>query len=127
MEGLKYVIVTHGFIHNAKCHLGLVDVVRCDLRPEIGELIIGRSSLTNNASIPACIVVNIDDAHGGTSIDAALDLLVVGGKVRSVQFAAELVVHQELPAHGDAKDVQARILHKVVHLADTCLGWIDDA
>ena len=87
---------------------------------------VARSSLSNDSTIPACVVVNIDDAHISSSVNTALDLLVVSGKVRGVESTAKLIVHQELPADCETKDVQAVIVHEVFHLGNAIISWVDN-
>jgi hypothetical protein len=69
--------------------------------------------------------VNVDDAHGGTGIQAALDLLVVGGPVVGVEGTAD-GVDQVLPADGETESVEAVVSDEVLHLVETSLARVDN-
>lgn len=70
-----------------------------------------------NLSIPSRIIVNIDNARSGTSINASLDQGIILSKIRFVDGAAKDIVGQELPANRETEDVKTVILHKMLHLA----------
>lgn len=116
---------THRLIHQTKSDPGVSLVLRGNLRPEARELSIGRTSLTNNGTVPTSIVVNVNDAKCGASVQAALNLPVIGGEVVGVESTTEIVVEQELPADGDSECVQTVISGKMLHLVDASLTWVD--
>lgn len=44
-----------GLVHQTEDDLVIASVFRCELRPKVGKLCVGRSSLSDDLSIPACI------------------------------------------------------------------------
>lgn len=68
--------------------------------------------------------MNIDDAKSGASIQAALDLFVVGREVVGVEVTTEIVVKQELPSDWDSECIQTVVGNEVLHLVDASLTWV---
>ena len=66
--------------------------------------------------VPARIVVNIDNARRAR-VQTRLHERIVLDKVVLVDRAAEDAVGEELPADGEAEDVEAVVVDKVLHLA----------
>jgi hypothetical protein len=105
-------------VHNAEGDLGLAAILLRQLLPDVCQLRIGRSSLSNNRSVPTCIVVDIENAQRCTRVETALDQAVVLTKVIAVQCTAKIVVEQELPAYWQTESVKSIIFDEVVHLPD---------
>jgi len=116
---------TYGLVHHTEGDLGVALVLGSNLRPKAGKLDVGRTALANNSAIPAAVVVHVDDAHGGTGIQAALDLLVVGGPVVGVEGTAD-GVDQVLPADRETESVEAIVSNEVLHLVETSLARVDN-
>ena len=51
------------FVHETECDAGVRAVLCCKLTPQAVELVVCGSTLTDDAAIPPCIVVDINDAH----------------------------------------------------------------
>lgn len=117
---------TYGLVHKTESNLVVALVLGSDLRPNAGELSISRPALADNGAVPAGVVVEVDNAEGGAGIQAALDLLVVGGPVGRVKGATDLVVDKVLPANGDTESVEAVVVDEVLHLVETSLAGVDD-
>jgi hypothetical protein len=113
------------FIHDTEDNLGLAAVLLRKLSPYVRQLRVRWSTLTNNCSIPSSIVVDIEDAQRCTRVQASLYEAIVLCEVVPIQSTAELVVEQELPAHGETESVERVILDKVVHLCQ-CSASTDD-
>ena len=75
-----YQLTIMRLIHDTKDDPGLALVLSRKLTPNAGELCIGWTTLPNNSSIPACIVVNVDDACS-TCSKAGLNQLIVFAKI----------------------------------------------
>lgn len=104
-----------GFVHQTHDDLCVTGVLRCQLTPQIGEVVVGRpSALANDGSIPASVVVNVYDAVC-TGFQAPLDQLVVSAQVAGVQGCSEGVL-KILPGDGETEDVELVDLGKVGHL-----------
>jgi hypothetical protein len=116
---------TYRLVHHTKGNLSVALVLGSNLRPKASKLDVGRTALTNNGAVPATVVVHIDDAHLSTSIQAALDLFVVGGPVVCVEGATN-GVHKVLPANGKAEGVEAIVGDEVLHLVETGLARVDN-
>ena len=69
-----------GLVHDTKDDLGLALVLGSKLAPNAGELCVGRTSLSNDSSVPACIIVNVNDACS-TSSKTGLNQLIIFAKV----------------------------------------------
>lgn len=119
--------MTYWFVHEAKGDLVVVLVLSCDLRPETRKLGVGRTTLANDRTVPTSIIVNVNNAKRGASVQAALNLLIIGRKVVGVKVAAEVVVEEILPSYGESESVQAVIVDEVLHLIDAKLTGIDNA
>ena len=116
---------TYRLVHHTESNLSVALVLGSNLRPKAGKLDVGRTALANNGAVPATVVVHVDDAHLGTSIQAALDLLVVGGPVVRVEGAAE-GVDEVLPANGETEGVKAIVSDEVLHLVEASLARVDN-
>ena len=55
--------------------------------------------MTHDGTVPTSIVVDINNAKRGTSVEAALDLSIVGLPVVGIEGSTKVVVEKELPAH----------------------------
>jgi hypothetical protein len=115
------------FVHQTKGNLVVALVLSRNLRPQAGELGVCRSALANNSTVPAGVVVDVNNAKRSAGVQAALDHLVVRGPVGGVEGAAEVVVEQELPSDRNAEGVQAVVLDEVLYLVDADLARVDDA
>ena len=69
--------------------------------------------------------MNVDNAHGSASIQAALYLLVVGGPVVGVEGTAD-GVDEVLPANGETEGVKAIVSDEMLHLVETSLARVDN-
>lgn len=118
------VVWTYRFVHQTESNLGVPFVLSRELRPKASELGVGRASLPDDRTIPASVVVNVDDTKGGTGVQASLDLLVIGREVVGVKVTTKVVVEQELPSDGDSECIQAIIGNEVLHLVDASLTWV---
>ncbi len=49
-------------VHEAENDAGRAGILGRQLAPEAGELSVSRSALPDDATVPACIVVDVDDA-----------------------------------------------------------------
>lgn len=93
------------FVHKLEDHAVLVRVLGRQLRPQRDKLVVGRTSLPNDAAVPPRKVVYVDHAmRPGT--EASLHELVVFPGVVGIEVAAELIIDQELPRDGESKHVQ---------------------
>ena len=89
-----------GLVHNAEDNAGLVLVVCRELAPDAGELGVGRPTLTDDSTVPACIVVKVDDDVGfGGGTEGGVHDGIVALEEASVETAAELR-SSELPSEG---------------------------
>ena len=111
-------------VHDAKDDLALSLVDVGQLRPDASKLLICRSTLTDNATIPSCIVVDINDARG-SGVQADLDKSVVLSKVVGVERASKSVIGEILPSDRETEDVQAIVLYEVVHLTLTIASTVE--
>lgn len=119
-------MVTYRLVHDAESNLGATLVFGSNLRPQASKVLIGRATLADDVAVPAGVVVQVNDAHLSTSIQAALNLRIERRPVVRVEGAAD-AVHKVLPAHGNAEGVQAVIVDEVLHLVETILARVDDA
>ena len=55
--------------------------------------------MTHDGTIPASVIVDVNDAKCSTSVQAALDLSVVGLPVVGIEGATKVVVKEELPSN----------------------------
>lgn len=113
-------------VHDAKCHLRGRGVLGGELRPERGELSVGHAGLPYDVTVPASVVVDVDDAEGGAGGEAVLHQGVVVAKVGGIEGAAEVVVDEVLPADRKAESVQAVLGHEVLHLGRAGGGDVHD-
>lgn len=118
--------MAYRLIHDGESDLRLALVLGRNLRPKAGKVAVRGTALANDLAVPAGVVVDVDDAHGSTGIQAALDLLVVCSPVVSLE-AATGSVHEVLPADGNTEGVEAIIVDEVLHLVKTSLARVDDA
>lgn len=118
---------THRLVHDPERDLRIALVLCGKLRPQRSELNVRWTTLTDDLAVPPGIVVDIDDTHLRSCLQAALDKSVVGGKVGRVQRAAEIAVEQILPTDWQAEDIQAIVVDKMLHLGDAVRPRIDSA
>lgn len=104
-----------GLVHQAERDVLLRLVLGSDLRPDIGELGVCGSTLTDDAAVPAGVVVQVDDAEGAGG-QAALHQLVVSSENGSIKSTAKCVLGEILPADGQAVGVKLIGGGKVLHL-----------
>jgi hypothetical protein len=105
-------------VHQTECDVLLGLVLRGNLRPDIGELGVGGSTLTDDRTVPSGVVVQVDDAKR-TGCQTTLDQLIVSSQDGCIKSAAKLVLDEVLPADGQAVGVELVILGEVLHLGDT--------
>ena len=86
-------------VHQAEDDVALRGVFPRELGPETGELLIRWSSLTDDATVPAGVVVHVEDAEGACC-ETCLHDLVVGVEEGLVQWTSEIVVDEVLPSDG---------------------------
>jgi hypothetical protein len=84
-------------------------------------LIVGWSTLANDATIPAGIVVDVDDALASL-VETSLNKLIVLGKVVGVESTTKSVVDQVLPSDGQAEHIHSVVPGEMLHLANAV--WI---
>lgn len=109
-----------GLVHETEGDLWLGSVLGGQLRPERGELGVSDTStaLADNVSVPATVVVDVDDAEIGDS-QARGHESIVSGKVGGVEGTTKAVVKEVLPSNGKTEGVEASVSDKVLHLACT--------
>lgn len=83
--------------------------------------------MSNDRTIPASIVVDVNDAESGAGAQTTLDLLIVGVPVVRIESSTEVVIEEKLPTNGNAESVHAIVFGKVVHLVNASLARVDDA
>lgn len=120
-------------IHETKHDLLLACVFCRQLSPQVHELIICRSTLADDLTIPAGIyntvrwdaivhlrshltVVDVNHTSCPSS-QAPLNKLIILPKVGSIKCATKLIVDEPLPANWKAEDVEPIIFGEVLHLA----------
>jgi hypothetical protein len=116
-----------GLVHETEGDLGVAGVFGGDLSPQAGELSVGGSSLADNGTVPARVVMHVNDAKTGTTAEAALDKRIVVGPVGGVQGTTEGVVYEVLPSYGQTEGVESIVLNEVVHLVDSGCTRVDNA
>lgn len=94
----KVSMLTYRLVHQTKSDLVVSLVLRRNLRPETGELGVSGTTLTHDGTVPASIVVNVNNAKRGTRVQAALDQPIVGLPVVGIEGATKVVVEKELPS-----------------------------
>lgn len=102
-------------VHQAEEEFAVAPVLGGKLRPEIHVLRNGRATLADDLSIPASIIVNINDARC-TGSQASLDQLIILPGVCRIQLPSKLVVEQVLPADRQSEEVEIVILDEMLHL-----------
>lgn len=125
MELNALMEATYRLVHHTESNLSVALVLGSNLRPKAGKLDVGRTALADNGAVPAGVVVNVNDTHGSTGVQAALDLLVISGPVVGVEGAANSV-HEVLPANGETEGVEAIVSDEVLHLVETSLTRVDN-
>jgi hypothetical protein len=106
-----------GLVHQSKRDVLLRLVLRGNLRPNISELSVGGSTLTDDSAIPAGVVVQINDTKG-TGSEAALNQLVVGSKDSGIKCTAKRVLGEVLPSDRQAVGIELIGGGEVLHLGD---------
>ena len=93
-------------IHQAHDDLAIRRILRSQLLPQAREVIVGRTARsTNDGSVPASVIMNINYAMRACR-QASLYKLVVLSKIRSIERAAKLIVDEVLPCDGQSEDVE---------------------
>lgn len=72
-------------VHDAEGDFRVRTVFLGELFPDIGELGVGGAALTDDLSVPAGVVVEVEDAEDGVGGEAALDEAVVLTEVVGVE------------------------------------------
>ena len=83
-------------VHEAKDDLVIVGVLLGQANPEIDEVLVGRTALADDATVPAAKVVDVNHAVGAR-VEAGLHEKVKVAKVGVVELAADLVIDNVLP------------------------------
>lgn len=94
-----------GLVHDAKDNLAVTLVVSGQLRPEADELVIGWTALSDNATVPAGVVVDINNTISAQR-ETTLNQLVILAKIVRVERTAKVVVDNELPSSRQAENVE---------------------
>ena len=94
----------------------------CVLGPGFDELVVGWSSLTDYGTIPAGVVVDVDDA-ACTCGEASLDEHIIRAHEIGIEVTVGAEVDEVLPADGKSKDVEVVVFHEMVHLLDIVGRW----
>lgn len=122
------VLKIMGLVHDAESNLRLGSILSSQLRPDGSELGVGRTAAAaNNLTVPASVVVEVEDTKGSARVQAVGHLLIVLGEEGGVKGATEVLVDKVLPANGDAESVELVVLDEVVHLGLTGGSRIDVA
>ena len=66
---------------------------------------VGGSTLAHDGTVPTSVIVDINNAKRSTSVQAALNLSVVGLPVVRIEGATKVVVEEELPSDCRADDL----------------------
>lgn len=103
-------------VHDSKGDLGGIGIFCSYLTPEACELCVCWSALTDNTSVPARIIMDIDDASC-TSPKTRLNELIILGKVRSIQYAPNYIVGEILPSYREPEKIEVVIFDKMRHLS----------
>jgi len=114
-------------VHDTKGNLVVVGVLGSELRPERAELGVGWATLTNDGTVPARVVVDINDTEGCARVQTTSDEAVVVGKVGGIKSAAQNAVDEVLPADWKTESVQLGVLDEVVHLGSASGGDVVSA
>lgn len=92
-------------------------VLGCKLTPDRGELRSRRATTAaDNSTIPASIVVQINDAQFSARVQAISDLGIVFGKEGAIEGTTESAANEILPSDRNTESVQLVIFDEVVHL-----------
>ena len=110
-------------IDKAISDLILLPILHRQLLPQVRKLLFGWSALVDDVSVPACIVVDIDDA-GRLGLEAVLHQLVEDGEVVGDEVGAG-GRHEVLPAYGEAvriEAVSAGVMRHLLHAVAAAIG-----
>jgi hypothetical protein len=122
------VLKIMGLVHETESDLGLRSILGSKLRPDRGELSVGgTTAAANNLTVPAGVVVEVEDTELGAGVQAVGHLLVVLGEEGGVEVATELAVDKVLPANGETESVELVVLDEVLHLGLTGGSGVDVA
>lgn len=88
-----------GLVHEAEDHLLAGGILGRELAPEVCELSVGRSALTDNEGIDAGVVVEVNSTICA-GCEAGLHQLVIGCEVRGVECAPYVVIGEILPRNS---------------------------
>ena len=114
------VLEIMGLVHDTESDLGLRSVLGGQLRPDGGELGVGgAAAAADDGTVPAGVVVEVDDTQLSAGVQAVCNLGVVLRKERAVEVAAEGIANEVLPADGETEGIELIILDEVVHLGLT--------
>lgn len=103
------------FVHDTKDDICVIRVLGRQGHPQSRKLVIGRTTLANDAAVPTGVVVDVEDALGAR-VETARHEGVVLAEIGRVQIAAHDIVGEVLPAHGNSKYVEVVVTGKVLHL-----------
>jgi hypothetical protein len=90
-------VLAYRLIHQTEGDLVVALVLGRNLRPEAGELGVSGTTLTHDGTVPTSIIVDVDNAKRGTSVQATLNQSIVGLPVVGIEGATKIVVEKELP------------------------------
>ena len=108
-------------VHEAEDDVALRGVALSELGPQVAELLVRWPALGDDTAVPAGVVVDVENAFSASG-NACLHELVVSAEEGLVEWAAEVVVEEILPADGEAEDVKMVVAGEMLHLrrADCC-------
>ena len=104
-----------GFVDKAKDDFRLGSIFGGELGPERDKISVWRATLTNNSAIPACVVVDIDDARSA-SFETCLDNAIVCSQELGVEVRPQSITDKGLPSNRKTEHVQFIVFYKMLHL-----------
>lgn len=110
-------------IHETHYDVLFFGVLGCQVTPQAGEVFILGSTLANDLSIPAGVVMDVNDTMGAGG-QARLHQVIVFREISGVKLATEFVADEVLPAYGQPESIQAVVLDEVFHLASAVLTLV---
>ena len=90
---------TYRLVHQTKRNLVVALVLCRNLGPKAGELGVSGTTLAYDGTVPTSVIVDINNAKCSASVQAALNLSVVGLPVVGIEGATKVVVEKELPTN----------------------------
>jgi len=73
-----------GFVHDTKSNLGLVAILLSQLLPNVRQLRVGWSTLSNDLTVPSSVVVDVQNTQGSARVQTSLYKAVVLLEIGSV-------------------------------------------